>query len=641
MAEPTSRPQQCPTCGATNRPQVTWCIECGEPLDLPVAPERAGRPGAALSPVRMAAPDRATARRLRWEYLVGVGLLLAVLLAGGVDWLIQENGDRFYRAGVIAADARRWEEARAAFQAAGPYRDAPRRAAEAAANVQQLETAYARGVAAAAAQDWDTAVAAYTTVAGLQPDYGGVAERLPAAEAARAQQGAAGVIYQVGGAGGGLFVVGPPGTPPQRLPGSTGGSRVRLFPAPGRYVVYDIPDPHKRAPPPGFETDEQRVLLLADLADPAAPRSYALPAAFTLEGRGRPAAGGFWWFQPLPYDTTPPVFYYDYATHTAIPLPWRDGWEVVATDPARDWLVRAHQENPGTPQVRTWLYLINAQGTMHELATVVKGTVQAAQISPDGLHLLFVNVQRGLSRIEQHLTLVRLGVRERRPDPFGRARASVLETLIVPVASPQSGGRLQARFLSGQPLRILSDLTDQQGRRQTLYDLDTGIRTTFGGSLPPPFMRETFAVSPAGRFVVTQHLDPEGFRLVVQPVERLTEQQELLVRNPPDGWAVTAFSPDEDYLLYTTTVLPRGRAKQPYAVYGAALAADGRPGPPRLFYRGYYERAAVPSPALIPASGGRTLLYITSEGVLRVAALDGHFDSPFAAQVRRLWAPTP
>ena len=640
MADPARRPQTCPTCGATNRSQVTWCIECGEPLDGPTPARRAG---AILTPLRMAAPDQATERRRRWEVLVGVGLALAVLLAGGADWLMQEHGDRFYRAGAAAAVARHWADAEAAFAGAGAYRDAPRRAAEAAANVQQLETAYAEGAAAAAAQDWDSAIAAYTTVAGLQADYADVAVRLPAAEAARLQAGATGVIYQVSGPAGGLFVVGPPGAPPQRLPGSTGGSRVRLFPAPGRYAIYDIPDPHTlSSAPSGLETDEDRVLLLADLAAPAAPATYALPADFTLEGRGRPAADGFWWFQPLAYATTPQVFYYEYATHTVSPLPWRAGWEVVATDPARNWVVRAQQENAGTAQVRTWLYLTDASGSMFEPATVVDGTVQGAQISPDGLHILFVNVQRRPARIVYRLMLLRLAVREWQAQPRGRPRESVLDTITLPPDSSPSAIRLDARFVPGSgPTRVLSDLTDQWGRRQTIFDLDSSIRTTFWVGLPAPFLRETFAVSPAGRFVITQHLDPEGFRLVLQPANRLIEQREWLVPNPPDGWAVTSFSPDEDYLLYTTTVLPSGRAKQPYVIYTAALAADGQPGPPRLVYRGYYDRTRVPAPAATLAPGGRTLLYLTAAGVLHVAALDGHFDRPFASSVRRLWAPTP
>ena len=637
MAEIAGPPQQCPTCGATNRPRVTWCIECGEPLDAPAAP--GPRAGAPLTPLRMSAPDQATARRRRWEVLVGLGLVLVVLLAGGADWLMQEHGDRFYRAGVAATEARHWADAHAAFRDAGAYRDAPRRAAEAAANVQELETAYARGKAAAAAGDWDTAIAAYTTVAGLQPDYADVAMRLPAAETARLQQGAAGVIYQVGGPAGGLFVVGPPGAPPQRLPGSSGGSRVRLFPAPGRYAIYDIPDPHKRQPL--SETDEGRVLLLADLADPAAPRTYALPPAFTLDGRGRPAADGFWWVQPLPYDATPQVFYYEYATHSAIPLPWGDGWDVAATDPPRNRVLRVREETTGTAQVRTRLYLGDARGSKSEVVTVVDGTVQDARISPDGEHILFVNVRLLPERTLYRLTLLRLGVPVGQAQPRGRPRESVLETLSLPAGSSQSAGRLDARFVPGPGLtRVLSDLTDARGRRQTIFDLDSSIRTTFWIGLPAPFLRETFAVSPSGRFVITQHLDPEGFRMVLQPAERLIEQHTWQAPNPPEGWAVTAFSPDEDYLLYTTTVLPRGRAKQPYVVYTTPLAADGRPGPARLVYRGYYDRATVPSPAPTLPPGGRTLLYLTAEGVLRVAALDGRFDLPFASGVRRLWAPS-
>jgi hypothetical protein len=76
-------------------------------------------------------------------------------------------------------------------------------------------------------------------------------------------------------------------------------------------------------------------------------------------------------------------------------------------------------------------------------------------------------------------------------------------------------------------------------------------------------------------------------------------------------------------------------------IYTAPLDAEGQPGPPRLIYRGHYDRRTVPSPAPALPPGGRTLVYLTAEGVLHVAALDGRFDLPFAAGVRRLWAPVP
>jgi hypothetical protein len=322
---------------------------------------------------------------------------------------------------------------------------------------------------------------------------------------------------------------------------------VRLFPAPGRYAVYDIPDPH--ALPSLSETDEGRVLLLADLADPVAPRTYALPPAFTLDGAGRAATEGFWWIEPGTAYPAPHIFYYEYATHSVTTLPARAGWTVAAPDAPRTRLLFAETTQAPAGSAQTMLYLSDARGAVPEPVAVADGTVQGAQISPDGRYLIFTAVQRQATQIQQRLILVRLAVPPDPTAPRVQPRQSVLDTLTLPLDNALSAGRLDTRFLPSAPTRVLSDLTDSRGRRQTIFDLDSGIRTTFWIGLPAPCLRETFAVSPSGGFVITQHLDPTGFRMVIQPADRLIEQHAWQVPNPPDGWAVTAFSRDEDYLL--------------------------------------------------------------------------------------------
>ena len=119
---------RCPWCGAGNRPQMTWCIECGEPLDA-AAPLPEGWGAGRATPGDAARMDRRAAGRGRWEWVLGIGLLLAVLLAGTVDWWQQEHGATAYHRGATAATARHWAAAQAAFEQAGNYRDAPDRAA--------------------------------------------------------------------------------------------------------------------------------------------------------------------------------------------------------------------------------------------------------------------------------------------------------------------------------------------------------------------------------------------------------------------------------------------------------------------------------------------------------------------------------
>jgi hypothetical protein len=572
--------------------------------------------------------------RERWEWLLGVGLLLAVLLAGGVDWWQQERGAPIYHRGVQAAADQHWAAALAAFEAAGSYRDAPAQAATARATLQQITRLYAAARAAETRDDWTAALRDYNGVAALQPDYDDVATRLPAARAALLQQQAAGAIYGTIGPTGGLSLVRGPGLGAWRLPGSDAASRVRLY-AGGRWVIYD----GIVWPATGAHGDpSHRVLRLADLAAPTTPQVTLLPRALPPDGTAQPAPGGFWWFSAaLP---APGVVYYDYATGTATPLPVRPGWTVSATDPVHGWLLLARTSGGAADGgARTELYLSSATGAVFDLLAAVPGTVQDAQVSADGRYVLFRNTPeaRAGAQIWTQLLLVRRDLQA--DDPRLGRRLRVLEMLELPAAGA-AVGRLTARFVPGPgAVQVLSDHSDYYGRRQTLYNLETGLQYTVWGRLPPPLTATAFDLSSGGGLVLTQHPERAATRLVLQSATLLTDWHEVRVPSTPDSQVSVRLTAHADYLLITVGNPRSNQARQLYTVYTAPLEADGVPGPPTALTSGLYAPALVPSPAPQPAPGGAALLYLTPTGALQVLTLDGAVHGGLATDVRRVWVP--
>jgi hypothetical protein len=611
---------------------MTWCIECGEPLDPDALP------GHALGPTRsdtIARQDRRAAGRGHWEWVLGTGLLLAVLLAGTVDWWQQEHGATAYHRGAAAATAAHWAGALAAFEQAGDYRDAPARAAAARSTLEQLEQQYSAATTAAGQGDWLAAARAYSAVAALQPDFRDVVARLPAARATLLQQQAAGTLYGTSGPGAGLFLARGTGLAPWRLPGSDGSSRVRLYAGGGRWALYD----GTIWPATGAHADPtHRVLFLADLADRAAPLVTRLPADLPPDGTALATPGGFWWTSShLPGAG---VVYYDYATGQVQSPALTPGWSLVAADSAHGWLLLAYSDSllDGTP--RTYLYLSNAAGVLTTPVTVVDGLVQDAQVSPDGRYVLFTNVlsQRRLSDRALQLVLVRLDVPRDSPPPA--RRVSVLDVLRLPDGTDADQVRLAARFVPGSgPTRILSDHTDYNGRRQTLYDMGTGLQATVWGGLPGPRTPSTFDLSATGTLVLTQHREAWATRLVVQPVAQLTTKRDLRV--PTDGESLVSarlVAQDSDLLITVTGPHP-SRSRQVVTLYSALLPPDEAPGPPTMLYSGVYDPAVVPSPLPSLAPGGAMLLYLTPNGTLEATTLDGTVRGPVAQAVRRLWVP--
>ena len=251
----------CPTCGAANAAYATFCIECGEPLDAPgVGPREAGRTSAAAV-VRPAAGAGASPR-LRWEWWLGAALILGVLGFALLDWQHQEEQAALYHQGDRAAAARHWTAARTAFARLGDYRDARRRATNAATLVQQRDSSYQAAQDALRDNDLIAAYSALSQTLAIEPDYQDAPALFARTGQAVVQAALADTVYRrVSGGPPGLYARSTATGPERLLPGSDGQSRVWTATAGGR-VVYDGPlNPTQLAPPssPGSGTATARL----------------------------------------------------------------------------------------------------------------------------------------------------------------------------------------------------------------------------------------------------------------------------------------------------------------------------------------------------------------------------------------------
>src|SRR5689334_22321576 len=89
----------------------------------------------------------------RGELLLGLLLLLIVIGLGGWTWWQGEGLHAAYRAGDQAATAHHWDDARAAFLAAGDYPNAKARAAAAGAQIVERDKQYTLALTALAKHD--------------------------------------------------------------------------------------------------------------------------------------------------------------------------------------------------------------------------------------------------------------------------------------------------------------------------------------------------------------------------------------------------------------------------------------------------------------------------------------------------------
>lgn len=226
------RPQRtlfCPRCGTANPSKATTCRHCGQDLRLVAA--AVSRRGLPL-------------RRTRAALIV---LLVVILMvAGGLGgWRIlqvrqqahEEAQINHYLNGVWAVEVGRWDLAAAEFAAAGNYRDAPARRAEAERQLGQVEERYRSALQALdQGQAWQAAFALFQVVQAL-PNYQDAAAVLARA---RAELGPMLLFRAQGPDAGQVSLSTPEGGEQHLLNDQSGLATAAEFSADGRHVLYEI-----------------------------------------------------------------------------------------------------------------------------------------------------------------------------------------------------------------------------------------------------------------------------------------------------------------------------------------------------------------------------------------------------------------
>lgn len=231
------RPQRalyCPRCGTANPSEATSCRHCEQDLRLVAAAVQRGRGREARS------------RLARRKVLLGAIVLLLLVTTGGVTlWRVNQAREEarreaqinHYLNGVWAAEVGRWDLAVAEFAAAGNYRDAQERRADAERRLGQVEERYNAGIEARSEErTWEAAFALFQVVQAL-PNYRDAAEIL---SQTRAELGPL-LLFRSAGEDSGQVVLSSPEGGEQESLGNQAGLPVDAeFSSDGRHFLYEI-----------------------------------------------------------------------------------------------------------------------------------------------------------------------------------------------------------------------------------------------------------------------------------------------------------------------------------------------------------------------------------------------------------------
>ncbi len=474
---------RCPSCGAANRAAMTFCSECGEPLDAIAAP-----PAGAISvPVAGARAPVAAARARRrwnggWERPLGVALVVAVIFwatVTGWQGAGQAEQARAYRAGQTAEAAHDLAGARAAFARAGNYRDAPMHVRALNPQVQALEAHYRDGVRLGNLGAWWDAAYALRQAGDIQPTYMDVITRL---HNAQAQSGP--IFYRAPGPDGilSLWAAEADGSNPQRLLSGSESEPAALSPD-GRRLVYSF-GPRATA---GRDHDgpflfDRQTGQLTSLAQRFRDLTGPLHVQFRNDGQG------FWWS----YDTA--AFYYDIPSHSS-----RQLTELPAAyDPAGKRLLFNRFLLPSLDTAHSRILISASDGSERSQLADEPGTVLAPVFSDDGRDLLYV-----VEGLPNGNTIPITVVLHNLAAPAGAQRTTLLTVQVPRIA--RDSDAVQATFLPGSHA-VLTFSPSEAG--WTLRRWEAGMPTTLltrsGTSGASPARPQLWAVPGTGWLAVQE-----------------------------------------------------------------------------------------------------------------------------------------
>jgi hypothetical protein len=574
---------------------------------------------------------------------LGAVLVLGVLGFALFDWQHQEAQAALYHQGDSAAAAHHWTAAHAAFARLGDYRDARRRATEAATLVQLRDTSYHAAQDAWAGADLIAAYSALSATLAIEPDYRDAPALFDRAEHALVQTALANTVYR-------RVSHGPPGLYVRRaatgtdwwLPGSDAQSRIWTATAEGRVVYDGAEGPAPPYPlPPGDDGERRlaagRQLWLADPATQAAPKP--LSRTFALGGGMVVARDGVWWYDPV--ETGPAtaygfqvwgtplrlLVYFDLDTLRATEATLAaDTYFLLDGDEAGGRLLIGHYSTIGGSGPRTQLYLAGPTGRTLQPLAQVAGVVTTGQLSPDGHYALYSAVIPTAVEDIAKLELVALDLAQ--PNHPAQRLAQMQ-------ANPQHLAQsLRGTFVPGPgPPRVVIHRKVIAATHLSVRNLANDVEETlWDGSR----LLESYWLPADGQNLLLWDLEASAEpSLIIQPLNPRQPAGRLapfapLVSTRPTAVQVALSGDTVFYTLMRLGQAPIAGASpnfQPTAVYGAA--ASTRRTPAVLLCRqrprpdGDTRMVPLPIGLVACVTPENSLLLRTADGAANLTALDG------------------
>ena len=342
-------------------------------------------------------------RRLPWEPILGLLLVLGIAGAGLWQWTSAGTQHAAYRTALQAETAQDWDRALVAYQQAGSYSDAPIRAGNVAATVRERDTAYATAAGAMQKGDWAALLPALVPLKRLAPTYRDTPRFVQAVETGLYTPALSGTVaLRPSAQPPGLYTYRPGGW--RWLAGSDVHSQIETRCPNGDWLLdVALPPPPGATPLPTPLTDASNTVRLAgrrlalvstdgtarQLLDPTLNswESYLCDGGQvwgrSFQQRGNSGSGNQV-YMPI-YTNTRQSLNMTQAQVPMLPGPdWFFG--LVATNGRHVLLVDTTDLNPVNPQIG--LAVADPDGSRLQALGTFSGTLQVNSFSPDGRWLL-------------------------------------------------------------------------------------------------------------------------------------------------------------------------------------------------------------------------------------------------------------
>jgi hypothetical protein len=346
---------------------------------------------------------------------VGVLLLLGVLAWAGWRWWYDESVRHTYELGRQAVIEQRWEDARAYFGAAGDYKDAPNRAAEADKQIEARDKQYELAHSHAEAGEWAAAFEAAREAYAIQPGYKDLETLVTQAESQVYSEALSGTVAMRLRDDPGLFFRDAESW--VRLERSDRWSDIQAR-NPAGVILYDAPGPSWApqssptptrndyfGPTPGFPELAGRQLMAASFREGGGPEFHQLGLDPAWYNYFVPGEAGVWGIRlPAREDMNIPVMplqgwpegfelgYEEYGSGITSTISITHNMVVTALGATGKHILIAQLDREAEDRGRVRLYVAGPDGSQPRLVYTTTSGIKNAGFSPDERYVLVITV---------------------------------------------------------------------------------------------------------------------------------------------------------------------------------------------------------------------------------------------------------